>query len=113
MNLRSIQRTIFTSQLILFWERHSEWVWDTYKKADNIPPILRFLWVMRGAAAHGHGTYNYGDKNRPPVSWHGLTYTSADVGRAVFEQDLLEADIMVLLFEAGDELVSWFRSSPA
>lgn len=106
VNLKSIQRAIFMTQLILFWERHSGWVWATYKRADDMPPILRFLWVMRGAAAHGNGAYNYGDKNRPPVTWHNLTYTAADAvaGRLVFEQDLMEADILILLFEASDEL---------
>jgi hypothetical protein len=103
MRLSNLQNNVFTSQLIIFWARHSEWIQDTYKRPDDFPPVLRFLWVMRGCAAHG-GLYNYNDAKRPPVIWHNLAYTSADVGRHVFGQDLSGADILVLLFEAADEL---------
>lgn len=70
---------------------------------EHWPPIWDFARVVRNACSHGGHLHMAGSKPRP-VSWHHLNYYQALNGREIVGYDLSVGDMLVLLFELGDEL---------
>lgn len=70
---------------------------------EHWPPIWNFARVVRNACAHGGHLHMVGQNPRP-VSWHHLNYNQALNGRQIVGYDLSVGDMLVLLFELGDEL---------
>jgi hypothetical protein len=66
-------------------------------------PILDFCRVVRNSCSHGGSVLITGKRSRP-VHWHQLTYSEADNGRVLIGGDFAMADVVILVFEASDEL---------
>ena len=51
----TVAEMFWNTALIFFYEQHRPWLQQTYgrspKEMDNWPPILRFAWALRNAAA--------------------------------------------------------------
>lgn len=73
------------------------------KNPEQWPPIWDFARVVRNACAHGGHLHMAGIKPHP-VSWHHLKYHQTLNGRQIVGADLSVGDMLVLLFELGDEL---------
>lgn len=72
-------------------------------------PITNFARIVRNAIVH-HGVHFESDK-MSPGSWRDLTYAPANNGHQI-NQDLDLADVIELIFETRDELVTlgaWAR----
>lgn len=73
-------------------------------------PTLSFARVIRNALAHGgiiEIQLTKRTKQPPkPVSWHRLTYSIVDSGRAILGTDLHGPDLIALMFDVDDELVA-------
>jgi hypothetical protein len=102
-SLRSIHHAVFSAYLVIFYERHKDWIAVTYTSdPDKWPEPFRFLRAMRNAIAHD-GKIGLRPKDRPVV-WHHVKYDQASNGRSVLPDELSVGDILILLFEVSDEL---------
>jgi hypothetical protein len=92
----------FSSIFIIFFERHVDWLDDTYGAAINWHPTLDFCRVVRNAAAHG--SIYIKNPQAPSVTWRGLSFGPADNGRQIMGNELCFGDILGLMFDAAAEL---------
>lgn len=86
-----------------FFERHRPWMETTLGNRKNWPPILNFCSAVRNAISHDGKVY-FLNQNPAPAIWYNLKYTYADNGRLAIGGDLEFGDILLLMFEASDEL---------
>jgi hypothetical protein len=88
-----------------FFEKHRPWMVRTYgTDPDTWPPLLNFTRMIRNWISHHRGCVHFMNSERPPISWHHLTYGPDDEGKAVVGGDLELGDMIVLLFELAEEL---------
>ena len=71
------------------------------RKGHAWPPVLQFGSVIRDAMSHGGVIHIY--PGVPPISYFGLTYSTANNGRKIFHNDVTCADIFFLMHEMDAE----------
>jgi hypothetical protein len=97
--------TLITPIYVDFFERHRLWIKATFGgDAYAWPPIFNFARVLRNFVSHHAGHVHFDNTNAAPVTWHNLTYSPADEGKKVLVADIDVGDLIVLLFEIGDEI---------
>ncbi len=88
---------------VKFYEDFRPWL---EKQLGNnhtkFPATWRFGRIIRNAAAHG--SVRIDDPKFEPVSWYGLTYGPSQSGRKIFESDLTEGDLLILMLEMNEAL---------
>jgi hypothetical protein len=88
-----------------FWEKHRRWIRRTCgTESYKWPPIFEFARMVRNFISHHAGHVHFDNQNAPAVTWHHLRYSSADEGKRVVGTDIQLAELIILLFEIGDEL---------
>jgi hypothetical protein len=104
----AIAEMFWNTSLIFFYEQHRPWIQNTLgsqpKDMDRWPPIFRFAWALRNAAAHHGGKLNITDPRVPPITWHHLKYDHRDAGLRIFGDVMNVADMLIFLIEMSDEL---------
>ena len=90
-----------------FFEKHRRWLKAKFGGDANAwPPLFNFSRAIRNFISHRSGCVDFENMKAPPVTWHHLTYSPADMGKQVIGSDFDLADLIVLLFEVSDELDS-------
>jgi len=97
---RPLLEMVFSSHLVMFHERHKEWIRSNISAE---PEVFRFLRAIRNAAAHD-GKISITRANDRPVIWRGLSYSHADNGCAIMGTDVSVGDLLMLLFDCSDDL---------
>jgi hypothetical protein len=93
---------IISPVFVQFFEDHRPWLEDSLPPA-TWPPILNFGRAVRNAIAHG-GNCDIRGRRAQPVRWYHLTYSSATNGHQIINNDLIFADLLLLMFEMSDSL---------
>ena len=97
--------TAITPIFVTFYEQHRRWISATLgSDSSSWPPLFNFARVIRNAISHHQGRIGFDNPNASPVNWRGLTYSPRDIGRVVLPDDIDIGDLIVLLFDIGDEL---------
>jgi hypothetical protein len=91
---------IINPVFVQFFEDHRPWLEENFLPAQ-CPPILVFGRVIRNAISHG-GRCDIRGKKAQPVNWYHLTYSSDDNGRQIINEDIIFADLLILMFEMSD-----------
>jgi hypothetical protein len=96
---------LMTPLYVDFFERHREWMEETFPtQKDQWPPLFFFAFMLRNFISHSAGRVQFSYDESPPISWHALNYSPADKGREILGADIDIGDLIVLLFELSDEL---------
>ena len=102
---REVIRNFISPVFVTFFERHVDWLEDTYgSDRKTWPMLLQFTCCIRNFIVHNDGKVDFKNPNAPAVSWHTLTYGPADQDRQVIGSEVTAADLLVLMFEVSDEL---------
>lgn len=104
-----VSNMFWNSTLVFFYEQHVPWIRNKFgtsqKDRDTRwPPIFRFAWALRNAAAHHHGKLNITEESVPPVIWHHLKFDHTDKGVRVLGDVMNITDVLIFLIEMSDEL---------
>jgi hypothetical protein len=88
-----------------FWEKHRRWIRATCgAESYKWPPLFEFARMVRNFISHHAGHVHFDNPNAPSVTWHHLRYSPADEGKLVIGTEIQLAELIILLFELGDEL---------
>ena len=97
--------SLMTPIYVDFFEKHRRWLRAQFGGDPNSWPMLfNFARALRNFISHNAGRVDFENSKAPAVSWHSLSYAYANNGSLVLGQDIDIGDLIVLLFELGDEL---------
>jgi hypothetical protein len=88
-----------------FWEKHRRWVRASCgSESHKWPPLFEFARMVRNFISHHSGHVHFDNPNAPTVAWHHLSYSPTDEGKRVIGAEMQLAELIILLFEMGDQL---------
>jgi hypothetical protein len=100
-----VTMNLVTPVFVNFYEKHRPWMQSNLGIDTKAwPQIFDFGRMVRNWISHNHGCVHFDNPNYPGVTWCHLTYTRADAGKLVIGGDLQLGELIVLMFEMGDEL---------
>lgn len=108
---KEMSELFFRAALVLFYERHIDWITSHERDLEKRPDIFRFAWLLRSAAAH-KGPLNMTDRKRRSFVWHHLKFDHSHATFYVFggEEEGAKAmsigDVLIFLCEMSDKLDS-------
>ena len=102
LNLGALERPLSAfaqSMFVNYFERYRPDIETQYgENTTGWPQDWNFGRVVRNSFAH-KGVVYFKNASAPPVQWRGLTYSPADNGRNVMNQDLWPADLIYLMMD--------------
>jgi hypothetical protein len=88
-----------------FYEKHRHWLRATFGSDTTAwPPLFNFARMLRNFISHTEGRVHFDNPKAAAVTWHHLSYSPVDEGKAVMGYDIDVGDLIVLMFELSDEL---------
>jgi hypothetical protein len=101
---RSVLMAI-TPVFVDFFEKHRAWIKSQFGGDAYVwPTIFNFARVLRNFISHHAGRVHFDNPAAGPVRWHNLEYSPSDEGKLVISADIDIGDLIILMFEIGDEL---------